>query len=69
MTNDDKLFAANVILAYLQMGQCPMGYDRENLQEFSYRLLEERAHAARHERVMGKNVIDSALPEKLRGYE
>ena len=46
---EDKLFAANAILAMLRMGVCPSGFEREDLQQFAYRLLEERAALAAQE--------------------
>ncbi len=48
---EDKLFAANAILAFLRMGVCPSGYDRGDLQAFSERLLRERAKVGRSPRM------------------
>ena len=49
MTNEDKLFAANAILAFLCIGVCPAGFDRDDLRRFSARLLKERAIAIARE--------------------
>lgn len=46
MTSEDKLFAANAILAFLRMGFCPFGFERDDLRAFSERLLKERASSA-----------------------
>ena len=42
MTDDDRLFAANAILAFLRMGVCPAGYDRDDLRGLCERILVER---------------------------